>query len=309
MTSRLRIPDPRLVRGGVGARGGAPGAARLSFCASLRAAHGVSDDADLPARCSPRRLPARVPDFLVGTARPEKTEMSKRRPYGLLGSTATTGAARYPTVSTDDGPSRICSRAPRVPRGRARAYGAAGLRARERCLRNSLPIIARPSEATTRRAGFSPVDSKNAPRSPSRHNTTVPSPWALKSRASPPGTGSPSPSPARPSPRTTWVRAGPTRPRRPRNLPIFATRALWRFLPPDSRDREDGRRTRGSPVPPLGERVYARIKAHDSPSDPTPHPHPRSVSPVHQARSRTGASLTAPATKVAPSSLSSASAR
>jgi hypothetical protein len=160
MTSRLRIPDPRLVRGGVGARGGAPGAARLSFCASLRAAHGVSDDADLPARCSPRRLPARVPDFLVGTARPEKTEMSKRRPYGLLGSTATTGAARYPTVSTDDGPSRICSRAPRVPRGRARAYGAAGLRARERCLRNSLPITARPSEATTRRAGFSPVDSK-----------------------------------------------------------------------------------------------------------------------------------------------------
>ena len=101
--------------------------------------------------------------------------MSKRRPYGLLGSTATTGAARYPTVSTDDGPSRICSRAPRVPRGRARAYGAAGLRARERCLRNSLPIIARPSEATTRRAGFSPVDYSKKTRRVRLLVTTPPS--------------------------------------------------------------------------------------------------------------------------------------
>ena len=156
----------------------------------------------------------------------------------------------------------------------------------------------------------SELTQKNAPRSPSRHNTTVPSPWALKSRASPPGTGSPSPSPARPSPRTTWVRAGPTRPRCPRNLPIFATRALWRFLPPDSRDREDGRqKARVGPRCRPSASACTLASRHDSPSDPTPHPHPRSASPVHQARSRTGASLTAPATKVAPSSLSSASAR
>ena len=149
---------------------------------------------------------------------------------------------------------------------------------------------------------------KNARRPLSRHNTAVPSPWALTSRASPPGTGSPFLSPARPSPRTTWVRTGPRHVRDACILcrssgRLFATRGV--SFPQTLQSR--GRTSRAF-VPGAGPRGARALACQPrASSDAYPPPVRRPLS--HQARSRTGASSTAPATKVAPSSLSSASAR